>query len=86
MLVETLNQVIFIVFLAGAVVPLYLTKKFGRSAYGVLSLMLAVFLLLHGFYHLSESLQFDFFADVIFEPTSVLFLLAFALYYYRKSA
>ena len=83
---ETLNQIIFIVFVAGASVPVYLTRKFGRSVLGVLSLLLALFLLFHGFYHLTEAFELDFYADVVLEPASAICLLGFAAYYYRKSA
>ena len=83
---ELLNQAVFVIFLAGALVPLYLARKFGKSSLGILSVTLALFLVLHGFYHLAESAGLDLYADVVFEPFSVVFLFGFAVYLYRKSA
>ncbi len=81
-----MNQAVFFVFLGGAIVPLYLARKFGRSSMGILSALLALFLVLHAFYHFAESFGFDLFSDVVFEPLSVIFLFSFALYVYRKGA
>jgi hypothetical protein len=46
----------------------------------VSTLLLGLFLLLHGLYHTSEFVGNDFFSDDILEPTSILILLAFSLY------
>lgn len=83
---ELLNQAVFVVFLAGAFVPLYLARKFGQTSLGIMSMLLAVFLVFHGFYHLAASFGLDFYSDVVFEPLSVGFLFVFAVYFYRKNA
>ncbi|MDA4131043.1 MAG: hypothetical protein OK457_09755 [Thaumarchaeota archaeon] len=44
------------------------------------TLLLAVFLLVHGFYHVAEYFGNDFLSDGILNPVSILFLLAFTIY------
>jgi len=50
----------------------------------IMSLLLGLFALTHGFYHLAEAFGIDFLSDVVLEPSSVAFLLAFGLYYSKK--
>jgi hypothetical protein len=44
------------------------------------TLLLAIFLLVHGFYHVAEYLGNDFFSDDILEPISILLLFAFTIF------
>jgi hypothetical protein len=46
----------------------------------VSTLLLGMFLLVHGFYHVSEFVGNDFFSDDILEPLSIVFLLSLSLY------
>ena len=84
MLEDLLNQVVFVIFVSGAIVPLYLVKKLGRTSFGIMSALLAAFLVFHGLYHFSGSLDLDFYSDVVLEPLSTVFLLSFAIYMYKK--
>ena len=86
MIEDTVNQLIFVVFLGASLVPFYLTSRFGRTPYGMLSALLGLFLIFHWLYHLSESFGIDFFSDIILEPISATFVFGFAVYLYRKSA
>src|SRR5271169_4308595 len=44
------------------------------------TLLLGLFLLVHGFYHVAEYYGNDFYSDNILDPTSILLLLGFTLY------
>ena len=79
-----LNQGIFLIFAVATFIPAYITKKLGKTSLGILSATLAVFAITHGLYHLAESLEMDFLADVIVEPLSAAMLAIFALYFYMK--
>jgi hypothetical protein len=47
------------------------------------TLLLGLFLFVHGFYHVAEYLGNDFYSDDIFGPTSILILLGFTLYVWK---
>ena len=68
------------------IVPLIISIRVKIFSLRVLSLLLGLFAIFHGLYHLTEAYGLDFFSDVILEPVSVAFLLAFGLYYSKKAA
>jgi hypothetical protein len=70
----------------------YLTTKIGHRKLRLLTLLLAVFLIFHGAYHLTAALGgvsgLDFFgpiADTFVEPVGWVVFLAFAIYFARNS-
>ncbi len=81
----------FLNFLAWAalfgvgIVPLLIFIRVKILSLRILSLLLGLFAITHGLYHLTEAYGLGFFSDVILEPVSVVFLLAFGLYYSRKA-
>jgi hypothetical protein len=75
-----------------ALPTVYLTTKIGQRKLRVLTLLLAVFLILHGLYHITAALGgvpgLDFFgpvADTFVEPVGWVVFLAFAVYFTRNS-
>ncbi|MCL5066903.1 MAG: hypothetical protein M1368_00940 [Thaumarchaeota archaeon] len=61
-------------------VPIYLcTKLTGKTR--TLTLVFATFILVHGFYHVSVVLGFEFLGEGVLEPLSVLLLISFGLLY-----
>ncbi len=80
----TLNFLAFASLCLVGVVPILIAIKVKIPSLRIVSLLLGLFAITHGLYHLSEALGFDILSDVIFEPSSVVFLLAFGLYYSRK--
>ncbi|OLE85148.1 MAG: hypothetical protein AUF79_16945 [Crenarchaeota archaeon 13_1_20CM_2_51_8] len=47
----------------------------------VLSLLLGLFAIVHGFYHLASGFQQDLLADAVFEPASLILLIGLGAYY-----
>jgi len=47
----------------------------------ILSLLLGLFAVVHGFYHLASGFQQDLLADAVFEPISLLLLIGLGAYY-----
>ena len=47
----------------------------------ILSLLLGLFAVVHGFYHLASGFQQEFLADVVFEPISLVLLIGLGAYY-----
>ena len=54
--------------------------KKGVRVTKISTLLLGIFLLVHGFYHVAEYIGNDFFSDNILEPVSILLLFAFTVY------
>jgi hypothetical protein len=75
---------IFISLAAAGLVPLLMFLKVRIRTIRILSLLLGLFAVIHGLYHLSVGLGNDFFGDIVFEPVSVSILVAFGLYYSKK--
>ncbi|MBO0888878.1 hypothetical protein J2P12_07240 [Candidatus Bathyarchaeota archaeon] len=67
------------------IVPLVISIRVKIFSLRVLSLLLGLFAIFHGLYHLTEAYGLDFYSDVVLEPISVVFLLAFGVYYSRKA-
>ena len=83
-LFDLLNSLAFVSLAAAAIVPLVMAFKAKVSSIRALSLLLGVFALSHGLYHLSFVYGQDFLGEVVLEPLSVAFLLGFGLYYSKK--
>ncbi len=80
----TLNFLAFASLCLVGLVPILIAFKVRIPSLRIVSLLLGLFAITHGLYHLSEAFGFDLLSDVIFEPSSVVFLLGFGLYYSKK--
>ena len=80
-----LNFLAWVALFGVGIVPLIISFRVKVRSLRIISLLLGLFAITHGLYHLSEAYSMDFFSDVILEPISVLFLLAFGIYYSKKA-
>jgi hypothetical protein len=80
----TLNFLAFASLCLVGLVPLLISVRVKIPTLRIMSLLLGLFALTHGFYHLAAAYGIEFLSDVILEPSSVVFLLAFGLYYSKK--
>jgi hypothetical protein len=80
-----LNVLTWAAFFGVAIVPVLVAIQVKSFALRVLSLLLGLFAITHGLYHLTLAYGLFFVAQVILEPVSVTFLLAFGIYYSRKA-
>jgi DMSO/TMAO reductase YedYZ heme-binding membrane subunit len=88
-----INFVSMIVIFVAAVIPVYIAIKLNNNSYSSynpnlkkLAIMLAVFILVHGVYHITRFLGFTLLAEGIFEPLSIIILIAFGvLLYYNNT-
>jgi len=80
-----LNILAWVALFGVGIVPLIISFRVKVRSLRILSLLLGVFAIIHGLYHLSEAYSMDFYSDVILEPISVAFLLAFGIYYSKKA-
>lgn len=71
------------IFFAG-VIPAYLSFKL-RGDMAMLTIALTVFIIMHGIYHLVRLQGMESIADGLFEPASVLALIAFGVTYFGVS-
>ncbi len=71
--------------IAGGIIPLFIAGRVKVSSLRILSLLLGLFAITHGLYHLAAIQRLGFLADVVFEPVSVTLLFVFGLYYSRKA-
>jgi len=83
-LISILNVLTFAALFSVGIVPIYLVLKIKVRPLRLLSLFLGLFAIIHGLYHLADAYGQSFLADVVLEPASVAFLLAFGLYYSKK--
>src|SRR5438876_1574794 len=60
--------VLFAIMVAAGIVPLIMAVKAKVRSLRILSLLLGLFAVVHGFYHLASGYQQDFLADAVFEP------------------
>ena len=92
-----INFVSMIVIFTAAVIPVYIAIKLNNNSYSgnnnnnpnlkKLAIMLAVFILAHGVYHITRFLGFTLLAEGVFEPLSITILIAFGvLLYYNNTA
>ena len=68
---------------AAAVVPIYLTIRLKNPKLKKLTLVLAVFIVIHGVYHTVGSMGNIVLAKGILDPISAMALLGFGLLYFR---
>ena len=80
-----LNLLAWIALFGVGIVPLVISVRVKVRSVRIISLLLGLFAMVHGLYHLSEAYGMDFYSDVILEPLSVVFLLAFGVYYSKKT-
>lgn len=80
----TLNFLAWIALFAVGIVPLFMAFRVRVQSLRILSLLLGLFAITHAFYHLADAYAFDFLADTILEPISIVFLLGFGIYYSKK--
>jgi hypothetical protein len=80
-----LNILAWIALFAVGIVPLIISFRVKVRSLRLLSLLLGLFAITHGLYHLSEAYGIGFLSDGILEPISVSFLLAFGFYYSKKA-
>jgi hypothetical protein len=73
--------VLFAIMVAAGTVPLIMAVKVKVRSLRILSLLLGLFAVVHGFYHLAFGLQQQFLADVVFEPVSLTLLVSLGFYY-----
>jgi hypothetical protein len=73
--------VLFAIMVSAGIVPLIMAVKVKVRSLRILSLLLGLFAVVHGFYHLASGFQQDFLADVIFEPISLILLVGLGAYY-----
>lgn len=78
---STGGVLLFAIMAGAGTVPLIMAFRLKVSSLRILSALLGLFAIVHGFYHLAYGYQQLFLADVILEPASLLFLLAFGFYY-----
>lgn len=78
------GSLIFAALAAAGVVPLLIFFKVKIWSIRVLSLLLGLFAVIHGLYHLSLGWGYEFIGEIIFEPVSVSILVVFGVYYSKK--
>ncbi|MGD1834800.1 MAG: hypothetical protein ACPKQO_03670 [Nitrososphaeraceae archaeon] len=64
-------------FLA-ALIPIYFTIKL-KGYLRILSIVLAIFIIFHGIYHMIDYYKYEVIADVIFLPISIIILIIFGI-------
>ena len=72
---------LFVIMVAAGIVPLIMGVKAKARSLRILSLLLGLFAVVHGFYHLASGYQQDFLADAVFEPISLILLVGLGAYY-----
>jgi DMSO/TMAO reductase YedYZ heme-binding membrane subunit len=90
-----INFVSMIVIFTAAVIPVYIAIKLNNNSHSgnnnnpnlkKLAIMLTVFVLVHGVYHITRFLGFNLLAEGVFEPLSITILIAFGvLLYYNNT-
>jgi hypothetical protein len=83
-LTDMLNISIFVIFLGISIIPFYVAGKLGKTTLGLVSLVLGLFAVTHGVYHLLFAINMVELSLVLFGPLSSGLLLAFALYMYKR--
>jgi hypothetical protein len=73
--------ILFSIMVAAGIVPLIMSFRVKVHSLRILSLLLGLFAIVHGFYHLASGFQQDFLADMVFEPISLLLLVGLGAYY-----
>ncbi len=73
--------VLFAIMVAAGIVPLIIAVRVKVHSLRILSLLLGLFAIVHGFYHLASGFQQVLLADAVFEPASLILLVGLGLYY-----
>jgi len=73
--------VLFTIMVAAGVVPLIVALKVKIRSLRILSLLLGLFAVVHGFYHLAFGFQQQLLADAVLEPISLILLIGLGAYY-----
>ena len=73
--------VLFTIMVAAGIIPLIMALKVKVHSLRILSLLLGLFAVVHGFYHLAFGFQQELLADAVFEPISLLLLIGLGAYY-----
>ena len=73
--------VLFTIMVAAGIVPLIMALKVKIHGLRVLSLLLGLFAIVHGFYHLASGFQQELLADAVFEPASLILLIGLGAHY-----
>ena|SRR5215831_9844495 len=71
-----------IAIFTAAIIPIYISIRItdrNKSGVRTLTIILAAFVLIHGFYHLAELLGYHMLGDAVLEPLSVLVLIIFGV-------
>jgi hypothetical protein len=71
-----------ILILAAAIIPIYFSFRL-KNHFRMLMMILSVFALIHGGYHIFEAVGYENIADNIVEPISYAILIIFGLCYLR---
>jgi hypothetical protein len=72
---------LFTIMVAAGVIPLIMAFKVKVRSLRILFLLLGLFAVVHGFYHLAYGFQQELLADAILEPISLLLLVGLGAYY-----
>jgi hypothetical protein len=73
--------VLFTIMVAAGIIPLIMALKVKVHSLRILSLLLGLFAVIHGFYHLAFGFQQELLADAVLEPVSLLLLIGLGAYY-----
>ena len=77
-----LNLVSAIIILVSIVIPVLLSSKLSGKI-RQLTIFLSIFIIVHGSYHIAVILGYEFIGAGIFDPLSVVILIAFGIFYLR---
>ncbi len=80
----TLNVLAFAALFLVGIIPILIAIRVRIPSLKIMSLLLGLFAMTHGLYHLTQAYGIELLSDVILEPVSVGFLVAFGIYYSRK--
>jgi hypothetical protein len=72
---------LFAIMVAAGIIPLIMAFKVKTHSLRILSLLLGLFAVVHGFYHLAYGFQQELLADAVFEPVSLILLIGLGAYY-----
>jgi hypothetical protein len=73
--------VLFTIMVAAGIIPLIMAIKVKVHSLKILSLLLGLFAVVHGFYHLAFGFQQELLADAVLEPISLILLIGLGAYY-----
>jgi hypothetical protein len=72
---------LFTVMVAAGIVPLIMAFRVKVHGLRILFLLLGLFAIVHGFYHLAFGYQQELLADAVFEPASLILLIGLGAFY-----